>query len=199
MTYKVLTSDTQKIIYRSNLQSASSDDSNKRVALLGGEPTSQSAPPAIIKSRHDDADGEPKDHNMPVFSPIDLVGCTFLLEPCEDGQRFCAQIVKAIEDHEDKLAHHPEHLQFLCSINDDAAEEIMSYNDILAHIQQDEDSDIVWKFRHITSHEGPLRHNHPSYKGSSYNVLVEWENGEITSEPLGIIAADDPVTCAIYA
>jgi len=75
----------------------------------------------------------------------------------------------------------------------------MSYNDILAHIQQDEDSNIVWKFWCITSHEGLLKQNHPSYKGSSYNVLVEWENGEITSEPLGIIAADDPVTCAIYA
>jgi len=136
---------------------------------------------------------------MPVFSPIDLVGRTFLLEPCEDGQRFRARIVKAIEDHEDTLAHHPEHLQFLCSINDDAAEEIMSYNDILAHIQRDEDSNIVWKFRRITSHEGPLKPNHPNYKGSSYNVLVEWENGEITSEPLSIIAADDPVTCAIYA
>ena len=31
-----------------------------------------------------------------------------------------------------------------------------------------------------------------------YNVMVEWENGEITSEPLQLIAADDPVTCAIY-
>ena len=29
--------------------------------------------------------------------------------------------------------------------------------------------------------------------------MVEWENGEITTEPLGVIAADDPVTCAIYA
>ncbi len=75
----------------------------------------------------------------------------------------------------------------------------MSYNHILAHIQQDEDSNIVWKFCHITSHEGPLKPNHPSYKGSSYNVLVKWENGEITSEPLSIIAADDPLTCAIYA
>ena len=28
--------------------------------------------------------------------------------------------------------------------------------------------------------------------------MGEWENGEITSEPLNIIAADDPVTCAIY-
>ena len=28
---------------------------------------------------------------------------------------------------------------------------------------------------------------------------MEWENGEKTSEPLAVIAADDPVTCAIYA
>jgi hypothetical protein len=30
-------------------------------------------------------------------------------------------------------------------------------------------------------------------------VLVEWENGEITTEPLSVIAADDPVTCAACA
>jgi hypothetical protein len=34
---------------------------------------------------------------------------------------------------------------------------------------------------------------------SRYNVLVEWENGEITSEPLNIFGKDDPVTCAVYA
>jgi hypothetical protein len=28
---------------------------------------------------------------------------------------------------------------------------------------------------------------------------MEWENGEIAEEPLAIIVADDPVTCAIYA
>ena len=29
--------------------------------------------------------------------------------------------------------------------------------------------------------------------------MIEWETGEITAEPLSIIAVDDPVTCAIYA
>jgi hypothetical protein len=29
--------------------------------------------------------------------------------------------------------------------------------------------------------------------------MVEWEDNSITTEPLGIIAADNPVTCAIYA
>ena len=28
--------------------------------------------------------------------------------------------------------------------------------------------------------------------------MVEWETGEITKEPLSIIAADDPITCAAY-
>ena len=29
--------------------------------------------------------------------------------------------------------------------------------------------------------------------------MVGWENGEITTEPLLIIAADDPISCAIHA
>ena len=28
--------------------------------------------------------------------------------------------------------------------------------------------------------------------------MVEWESGEVTKEPLSIIAEDDPVTCAAY-
>ena len=39
----------------------------------------------------------------------------------------------------------------------------------------------------------------PDWKGSKYNIQVEWETGEISFEPLSIIAADDPVTCAAYA
>jgi hypothetical protein len=29
--------------------------------------------------------------------------------------------------------------------------------------------------------------------------MIEWENGETTTEPLRLIAADNPVMCAIYA
>jgi hypothetical protein len=37
------------------------------------------------------------------------------------------------------------------------------------------------------------------YKESQCNLLIEWESGEITSETLTIVAAADPVSCAIYA
>jgi hypothetical protein len=60
---------------------------------------------------------------------------------------------------------------------------------MLDYIAKDEEFDIRWKFKHIVSHE---------YKGSQCNVLIAWENGEITNEPLKVIAADDPVSCAIY-
>jgi hypothetical protein len=43
----------------------------------------------------------------------------------------------------------------------------------------------------MVSHEGPTQ-------WYQYNLLTEWENREITKEPLRIIAADDPVACAIY-
>lgn len=44
-----------------------------------------------------------------------------------------------------------------------------------------------------------LAAKHPNYNGSSYNIMVEWEDGSTTFEPLSVIAADDPVTCAVYA
>ena len=57
----------------------------------------------------------------------------------------------------------------------------------------------LYRFRAIIGHQGPLLASDPDGKGSKYNVQVEWETGEITFEPLSIIAADDPVTCAAYA
>ena len=37
------------------------------------------------------------------------------------------------------------------------------------------------------------------WNGSKYNVQVEWETGEISFEPISMIATDDLATCAAYA
>ena len=82
-------------------------------------------------------------------------------------------------------------------------EEILTYNEILEYIlkneEQDADQAIMWKFKHIAGHQGPLKNGNPGYNGSKFNVLLEWETGESMYEPLDVIAANDPVTCAIYA
>ena len=56
----------------------------------------------------------------------------------------------------------------------------------------------LFKFRAIVGHQGPLAASEPDWKDSKYNVQVECETLEITFEPLSVIAADDPVTCAAY-
>ena len=75
----------------------------------------------------------------------------------------------------------------------------MSYVQILDHLDHQEQQEDLYKFRAITGHQGPLSPQDQNYKGSKYNIMVEWETGEITEEPLSLIAADDPVTCAEYA
>ena len=57
----------------------------------------------------------------------------------------------------------------------------------------------LWRLQRILGHQCPLKPMDKAYNGSPYNVQVEWANGETTYEPLSIIAADDPVSCAIYA
>jgi hypothetical protein len=109
-----------------------------------------------------------------------------------DGQRQRATITQLLEDHEFKLEDNPTRIKFKLSLNNDQQEDIIMYNKMLEYITKDKESDITWKFRRIISHEGPTQ-------GSKYDLMIEWENREITKEPLKVIATDDPVTCAIYA
>ena len=104
-----------------------------------------------------------------------------------------------IDDHGQTL----EDIKFKLKINKDQAEEIMSYNQLMDYIQKgtdaEEDPDSLFKFRDIVAHQGPLESTDPNHKGSKYNVMVEWESGEVTYEPLTLISKDDPITCAVYA
>jgi hypothetical protein len=134
-----------------------------------------------------------------VIQPEDLTGRTFLTVPTDDGQRFRARVVEAVKDHQHDTELEPLHVKFRCSVNDDEYEEIVAYNDIIGYIERDSEDGVVWKYKRITSHEGPLARHHPNCKGAKFNVMVEWESGEITADPLSVVAADDPVSCAIYA
>ena len=197
MTYKNLTDDTKKVIYRLNVRSArTKEDRNKRVDLLGGE---EVAP--IIKSLNDE-DKRPR-KPMPIFDPTDLVGRTFLMDPPENGGRYHTKILEALVESEEQLAKHPDHIKFTCSVNDGMYGEILTYNEILEYIttkEEQDDDQVIWKFKHIPGHQSPLKKGDPGYNGYKFNVLVEWETGESTYEPLDVdITADDPVTCAIYA
>jgi hypothetical protein len=186
---------TRHVIYRSLLRPANTDDANLRASKLAGEPSIHNE---VVKSRnpppHIMDESKPDDTVLPspVFNPEDLIGRSFLMDKQPDGQRPRATITQPLEDHESKLEDNPTRIKFKCTFNNDQQEDIITYNKMLEYITRDEDSDITWKFRRIVSHEGPS-------PGSQYDRLIVWENGEITKEPLKVIATDDPVTCAIYA
>ena len=79
----------------------------------------------------------------------------------------------------------------------------VTYNQLLDHLEQADEQDNsmdqeLYRFRAIFGHEGPSKAADPNWKGSKWNVQIEWETGEITFEPLSVIAADDPITCAAY-
>ena len=149
-----------------------------------------------IRDNHDDApDDVDRNYPMPIADPSELIGRSFLVEK-DDGQRHRARIVEAIIDHSARTEDNA--LKFKVSMNNDEYEELLTYHEVMDFIAREEGQEILWQFKKITAHEGPLLSSHPNYKGSKFNVMIEWENGEITSEPLDIIAADDPVTCAIY-
>jgi len=215
MTSKILTNETQKVLCHSNARSAlTPGEQNLRIDPIGGEE------PPFVKLCHDatthqpfDPGGDPTltspqveekgeiNTSQPLrFHPSNLIGQTFLLDPQEDGQQFHARIVQAIQDQDAKLTTNAEQFKFRCLINNDQFEEILSYSKILNHIeQQDDPGTKLWQFQCITGHEGPLLPMDPNYQGSVFNITIKWENGEITSKPLSIIAANDPVTCTIYA
>jgi hypothetical protein len=158
-----------------------------------------------LKSRHDFIDEDTKLHTTknthPPSSIIDmeyLIGRSFIMDSQDDGQKIWARIVKLIEDHDALLENNKDRFKVLLSQIDDTCEEFTTYNQLLWYLAKDSQSETLWKFKRITLHQGLLLPPHPDYNGSSYNLMIEWENGEVSSEPLLVIAKDDPVTCAIY-
>ena len=227
MTHKILDQDTQKIIYRSAVRPKKSSTPNHRLAPHGGEVSTssdpsedkissgsplgdpegyspeQKAPTVFIRSRDEENPSGSKP--MPTFDPSDLIGRTFLLPPEENGERHRAKVTrKVVEIVDQEDGKRVENINFILDIGNGKVEELISYNQLLEHLENAQDHDMgmdqeFFKFRAIIGHQGPLLASDPDWKGSKYNVQVEWETGEITFEPLSIIAADDPVTCAAYA
>ena len=227
MTHKILDQNTQKIIYRSAVRPKKSSTPNHRLAPHGGEVSTssdpsedkissgsplgypegsspeQKAPTVFIRSRDEENPSGSKP--MPTFDRSDLIGRTCLLPPEENGERHRAKVTrKVVEIIDQEDGQRVENINFILDIGNGKVEELISYNQLLEHLENAQDHDMgmdqeLYKFRAIIGHQGPLLASDPDWKGSKYNVQVEWETGEITFEPLSIIAADDPVTCAAYA
>jgi hypothetical protein len=171
MTYKILTDDTRRIIHHSNIRLAADPNArNLCLDLLNDElpevvrslckasPASDHGEDFSLHSMEPDehpyteSTPDPSEHpstgdDTVIVDPQGLLGCTFLMDTQEDGQRFHARIVECISDHESNVHRSDNHAKFRISVNEDEFEEIITYNELLDFIEKNQENDtIVWQF-----------------------------------------------------
>ena len=220
LTHLVLTDDTEQVIATSLMRPKTDSARNLRadnppdptldddasLATADGEvtPTVESTNGETFKYVFDCPElagfNNSADIKLPTFSPSELIGKSFLYDT-DDGQKVRAEVVRKVMNRE---AEDHEKIQMIVSLGNDEEEEIIAYNKLCEIIEKEHerelnDPDRQWIFKSIDKHDGPLKASDPQYNGSSYNVLVKWEDGSETWEPLKMMIVSDPVTCAEYA
>ena len=129
-------------------------------------------------------DGPTSSKPLPGFSPDDIVGRTFLLPPGDNGESLQAKVTrKVVEDIEQAEGERVQKLSFILCIGNGKLEEIISYNQLVDHLEtaandDNEISDDLFKFRALIGHHGLLKPTDPNWKGCKYNVMLIGRLGE---------------------
>ena len=203
LTWKILTDDTNIIITRSAVRSATKTSPNLRLDPPKGEDQPQDLTSDVFVYGRPNPDGSDQTPPMSIINFDDLLGRTFLLPMDENGERKRATISEHVKDlYQDQISREDQ-LRFKLKIDGDQLDDLISYNQLMEYLEDKTDpgplEDGLYRFKSIKDHKGPYTASDPEYNGSSYNILIEWETGEHTWEPLSNIIASDPYTCAIYA
>ena len=103
-----------------------------------GSSPNQKAPTVFIRSRDD----ENLSGSKPIFHPEDLIGRTLLLPPEENGERHRAKVTrKVVEILDQGDGHRIENINFILDIGNGKLEELISYNQLLHHLETAQDND----------------------------------------------------------
>ena len=135
---------------------------------------------------------------MATFTVDDLIGRSFFLPSDQDTQdKTRATVTKKIEELDPDSVNRGEHIKFLLELNNqEDAERVITYNHLLDYLEKEYKlmENAYWSFKDVIAHQGPLMKEDPHYKGSSYNVMTEWDTGETSYERLSLI-----ITHVVYA
>jgi hypothetical protein len=138
------------------------------------------------------------------YAPEDLIGKVYLHEENGHGEFIRAEVVRRLKQQNDDKTRHA--IQFLVETGDgeNKVEHIVDYVTLCDIVEAQEatveeaPTDAIYTFKSILAHQGPLTVKDTWYKGSSWNILIEWDGGETTWEPLNLIAKSDPISVALY-
>ena len=176
---------------------------NLRLDPPKGEDQSQDLTSDVFVNGRPNPDGSDNTPPMSIINFDDLLGRTFLVPMDENGERKRATISEHVNDLCQKQVSREDQLRFKLKIDGDQLDDLNSYKQLMEYLEDKTDTgpleDGLYRFKCIKDHKGPYTSSDPEYNGSSYNLLIEWEPGEQTWEPLSNIIASDPYTCAVYA
>ena len=80
---------------------------------------------------------------MPTFDPSDLIGRTFLLPPEENGERHRTKVTRQVVEIIDQdNGQRVENINFILDIGNGKVEELISYNQLLEHLENAQDHDM---------------------------------------------------------
>ena len=116
---------------------------------------------------------------MSVINFDDLLGRTVLLPMDENGERKRATISDHVHTINQDQTSREDQLRFKVKVDGDQLDDL-----IMEYLETNTDTGQLgngfYKFNCIKDHRGPYTSSDPEYLGSSYNLLIEWETGDIT-------------------
>ena len=112
------------------------------------------------------------DYKVPMFSPEELVGMTFLKKQ-EDGTVIRAHVERQLRDTD---AENHKNIKFVLNLGNEELDELIAYNKLsdLIEKQNCEDAEnpdqLYYAFKEILDHEGPLKPTDKKIKEAKYNL-----------------------------
>ena len=195
---EILTDDTNTIIIRSTVRSATKTSPNLRLDPPKGEDQPQDLTSDVLVYGRPNPDGSDNTPPMSIINFDDLLGRTFLLPMDENGERKRATISEHVKDLCQQQVSREDQLRFKYKIDADQFDDLISYNQLMEYLEDKTDTgpleDGLYRFKCIKDHKGPYTSSDPEYNGSSYNLLIEWEPGEhvleMSSAPTTLVERD---------
>ena len=197
----ILTDETNQIIIRSAVRSATKSSSNLTLDPPQGEDQPQDLTSDVFVYGRSHPDGSEDTPPMSIINFDDLLGRMFLLPMDENGERKRATISDHVNTISQDQVSREDQLRFKLK-DGDQHDDLISYSQLIEYLEDNTDTgqldNGLYKFKCIKDHRAQYTSSDPEYPGISYNLLIEWETMEMTWEPLSNIIASDPYTCAIY-
>ena len=179
---EILTDDTNTIIIRSAVRSATKTSPNLRLDPPKAEDQPQGLTSDVFVYGRPNPDGSDSTPPMSIINFDDLLGRTFLLPMDENGERKRATISEHVKDLCQQQVSREDQFRFKLKLDGDQLDDLISYNQLMEYLEDKTDTgpleDGLYRFKCIKDHKGPYTSSDPEYNGSNYNLLIEWEPGE---------------------